>query len=39
LDNFGQRSVLKFAKVEINPALDSQTFNFKPPAGADVVKQ
>jgi outer membrane lipoprotein carrier protein len=39
LDSFGQRSVLKFAKVETNPALAKDTFDFKPPAGADVVKQ
>jgi outer membrane lipoprotein carrier protein len=39
LDSFGQRSVLKFQKVEVNPALDPQAFNFKPPVGADVVKQ
>jgi outer membrane lipoprotein carrier protein len=39
LDSFGQRSVLKFVKVESNPALAKDTFDFKPPAGADVVKQ
>jgi outer membrane lipoprotein carrier protein len=39
LDSFGQRSVLKFAKVESNPTLAKDTFDFKPPAGADVVKQ
>jgi outer membrane lipoprotein carrier protein len=31
--------VLKFAKVETNPALAKDTFDFKPPAGVDVVKQ
>lgn len=39
LDSFGQRSVLKFSKVEVNPALPSSTFVFKPPAGADVIRQ
>ncbi|MBO9650805.1 MAG: outer membrane lipoprotein chaperone LolA [Variovorax sp.] len=39
LDSFGQKSVLKFSKVEVNPALPASTFQFKPPAGADVVRQ
>ena len=39
LDSFGQRSVLKFGKVEVNPSLPASVFDFKPPAGADVVKQ
>ncbi len=39
LDSFGQRSVLTFAKVELNPALAADTFVFKPPAGADVLRQ
>jgi outer membrane lipoprotein carrier protein len=39
LDSFGQRSVLKFGKVEVNPSLPAGTFVFKPPAGADVVRQ
>ncbi|WP_394789389.1 outer membrane lipoprotein chaperone LolA [Rhodoferax sp.] len=39
LDSFGQRSVINFAKVEVNPALAADAFQFKPPAGADVVKQ
>jgi outer membrane lipoprotein carrier protein len=39
LDSFGQRSVLKFSKVELNPALGADTFNFKAPKGADVLKQ
>jgi len=37
-DSFGQRSVLKFGKVEVNPALPAGTFVFKAPAGADVLK-
>ena len=39
LDNFGQRSVLSFGRVEVNPALPASTFVFKPPAGADVIRQ
>jgi outer membrane lipoprotein carrier protein len=39
LDSFGQRSVLKFSKVEVNPALNANVFEFKAPAGADVIKQ
>ena len=38
-DSFGQRSVLKFSKVEVNPALGAGAFTFKAPAGADVLKQ
>ncbi len=37
-DSFGQRSMLTFSKLEINPSLPSTLFQFKPPAGADVVK-
>ena len=39
LDSFGQRSVLKFSKVELNLALPAGTFVFKAPPGADVVRQ
>lgn len=39
LDSFGQRSVLSFSKVELNPTLAAESFNFKPPAGADVIRQ
>ena len=38
-DSFGQRSVLTFSRFESNPALPAETFQFKPPAGADVVRQ
>ena len=38
-DSFGQRSVLKFSQVEVNPALGAGAFAFKAPAGADVLKQ
>jgi outer membrane lipoprotein carrier protein len=39
LDNFGQRSVLTFSKFESNPTLPADTFIFKPPAGADLIRQ
>ena len=39
MDSFGQRSVLSFAKVEVNPSLPAESFQFKPPVGADVVRQ
>jgi outer membrane lipoprotein carrier protein len=39
LDSFGQRSLLTFSKVEVNPKLASGTFQFKPPQGADVIRQ
>ena len=38
-DNFGQRSVITFNGFESNAALPAATFNFKPPAGADVLKE
>lgn len=39
LDSFGQRSVLSFSKVEVNPALPRDAFQFSPPKGADVIRQ
>ncbi|MCJ0765272.1 outer membrane lipoprotein chaperone LolA [Variovorax terrae] len=39
MDSFGQRSLISFSKVEVNPALGAGAFQFKPPAGADVLKQ
>jgi len=39
LDSFGQRSVLNFSKVEVNPSLPADTFRFTPPKGADVIRQ
>lgn len=39
LDSFGQRSVLTFSKVEVNPRLAFDTFQFRPPKGADVIRQ
>ena len=39
LDNFGQLSVLTFGNVEVNPGLPASIFQFKPPAGADFIRQ
>ena len=39
LDSFGQRSVITFANVERNLSFGADNFNFKPPAGADVIRQ
>lgn len=39
VDNFGQRSVLNFSSVQSVPTPDPSVFQFKPPAGADVVHQ
>jgi outer membrane lipoprotein carrier protein len=35
-DSFGQTSVLKFSKLEKNPALNATSFKFVMPKGADV---
>ena len=39
LDSFGQRSVMTFSAMQVNVVLDPTVFQFKPPAGADVVRQ
>ena len=39
LDSFGQRSLLTFANLQTNVALSQDAFQFKPPAGADVIRQ
>lgn len=39
VDSFGQRSLLSFSKVQLNVTLPADTFRFKPPAGADVIRQ
>ncbi len=39
LDSFGQRSVLQFSGFVSNPVLANERFQFKPPAGADVIEQ
>lgn len=38
-DQFGQTTVIKFADVARNPKLPPDTFNFKPPPGADVIRE
>ena len=38
-DNFGQRSVIQFTAMQVNPTIPRQTFQFTPPAGAEVLKQ
>ncbi|WP_027014624.1 outer membrane lipoprotein chaperone LolA [Comamonas composti] len=39
IDSFGQRSLLRFGQLQIQPSLPASTFVFKAPAGADVLKQ
>ena len=39
LDSFGQKSVMSFHQVEVNPALSAAGFQFKAPAGTDVIRQ
>ena len=36
-DNFGNITSIQFLKLEVNPKLEAQLFNFKPPTGADIV--
>ncbi len=36
-DNFGQRTVIRFDKLERNPRLGPDQFKFTPPKGADVI--
>jgi outer membrane lipoprotein carrier protein len=36
-DSFGQTTLIRFSKIERNPALPAGTFKFVPPAGVDVV--
>lgn len=38
-DSFGQRSVLSFTQMKLNPTLPAQTFQFTVPKGADVIRQ
>jgi len=38
-DSFGQRSSLRFNAFNANTALDAAVFQFKPPQGADVIRQ
>ncbi|MBC7445562.1 MAG: outer membrane lipoprotein chaperone LolA [Polaromonas sp.] len=39
LDSFGQRSLLSFSQVEVNPALPKDAFQFSTPKGADLIRQ
>jgi len=39
LDSFGQRSLITFTRMELNGNVSADKFQFKPPKGADVVKQ
>jgi outer membrane lipoprotein carrier protein len=38
LDNFGQRSALRFSGLQLNPVFAPDAFVFKPPAGADLIR-
>ncbi len=38
LDGLGQRSVLRFSRMEVNVTLSADTFQFKPPQGADILR-
>lgn len=38
LDALGQRSVLTFAALEVNPSLKGDAFEFQVPAGTDVIR-
>ncbi len=39
LDSFGQKSRMSFTAFKANIPLDAATFDFKPPAGVDIVRQ
>ncbi|MDR1968880.1 MAG: outer membrane lipoprotein chaperone LolA [Burkholderiaceae bacterium] len=39
VDSFGQRSVLSFSHAEMNQPLPPNRFQFKPPAGVNVLRQ
>ena len=39
LDNFGQRSVIRFEQMQVLPSLPAVNFRFEVPAGADIVQQ
>ncbi len=39
LDSFGQKSNLRFSGFVANAPIDASSFRFKPPAGADVIRQ
>ena len=39
MDSFGQKSSLRFSSFVANAAIESSSFQFKPPVGADVIRQ
>ena len=39
LDSFGQRSLMNFSNFQPASTLPAGTFDFKPPAGTDVIRQ
>jgi outer membrane lipoprotein carrier protein len=39
LDSFGQKSVMRYSAFDINGSVEPGAFQFKPPAGADVIAQ
>ena len=39
IDSFGQRSVMSFSSLRINTPLEAGSFQFKTPAGADLIQQ
>jgi outer membrane lipoprotein carrier protein len=39
LDSLGQRSVMRFEPMNLQPAFAAGHFRFQPPAGADVIRQ
>jgi outer membrane lipoprotein carrier protein len=39
VDNFGQRSSLRFEAVEVNASVDPARFHFNPPPGAEILEQ
>jgi outer membrane lipoprotein carrier protein len=38
-DSFGQKSTMSFSTFQANLPLDATSFQFKPPPGADVIRQ
>lgn len=38
-DSFGQRSVITFTNMQVNPSLNADSFKFNLPKGAEVLKQ
>lgn len=38
IDKLGQRSYLKFNNVQINQAINSSQFNFRPPKNVDIIR-